>query len=258
MIPGLGALWDKAYDAFAARRHRVSELLGMGICGIPQEEEDSAHEKNTANSIEVPPFSRLKRRITASFREILVFIVFAAMIVQTAKANPLPISASIPQNKSLIAVATWPRMLATWNLLAPEPPKEDGAFVIDAQTKNGRSIDLLTAKEPALSPASRHGHNMGQLWNDYIDRIREKDMLPFQKAFRDFLGKGGIAYFTPDPADPIVGYDAYWIVTPIAEPGSAAPSEDGKREKLWSHARGGKLAAETKTPSVRPGFVKPQ
>ncbi len=257
LIPGLSGLFDKLYDAFATRRHRVSELLGMGVCGVPQEE-DGASPDDSANSIEVAPFTQQIRRLRAGLREILAAIVFAAMIVQSAAANPLPISASIPQNKTLIAVATWPRMLAKWNVLSPEPPRENSAFVIDAQTKNGLALDLLTGKEPALSPALRRGHNMGQLWTDFFDRMREKDMLLFQKAFRDFLGKGGIAYFPANPADPLIGYDAYWIVTPIPEPGAPKPTEDGKREKLWTHARGGKLSAESKAPQVRPGLIQPK
>lgn len=259
-IPGLSILWDKYYDAIATRRHRISELVGLGVCGVSDAMDSSGEtantEENNSNSNKVPPFTRLVRTLTGGLREAAVLVLFAAAVVQTAQANPLPISASIPPNKTLVAVATWPRMLAAWNLLAPEPPKEDGAFVVDAQTKSGRSIDLLTGLEPAGNPAARRGHNLGQLWSDFIDRIREKDNLAFQRAFRDYLGKGGLKYSPPKPDDPLFGYDTYWITTPIPAPGEAPATEDGQREKLWTHGRGGKWSADNKTPIIRPGFIK--
>lgn len=35
-LPVLGWLFGLAYDAFAARRHRISAALGMGVCGLEE------------------------------------------------------------------------------------------------------------------------------------------------------------------------------------------------------------------------------
>jgi hypothetical protein len=114
----------------------------------------------------------------------------------------------------------------------------------------------MTGAPPVFEPEQRRGKGMGQLWNDYIDRIRESEYLPFQRAFKDYLVKG-YPRWRPEPADPITGYDAYWITSPIPPPGEKRAAGETKREKLFTHARGGRIQTERLPTLARPDGRRP-
>jgi predicted DCC family thiol-disulfide oxidoreductase YuxK len=244
-LPGVSALMNASYDAFAKRRFAVSALLGMSECGIPLPEEEAPEPKKVA------PAARTLHFVTGTVREALVAIVFVAMLTQTAHSNHIA-GVHLPQGRFLAAVAGWPRMLAKWDVMAPAPPKVDVAYVIDGQTKGGRSVDPITRREPVMDLAAMRGTGMGQLWADYLDRIHSKEWADFQRAFRDYLGKGGALGATLEdiPADDqITGYDAYWLSSDIPAPGE--PRGTTAKEKLFTHSRGGRLNAGDR-PQIRP------
>jgi predicted DCC family thiol-disulfide oxidoreductase YuxK len=258
-IPGLSHLADILYDVVGKRRTRISELFGLAACGVPlPEDEAQAAGTEPPDPGEVAPAVKVLRTVTGGVREVAVFAVLVAMLAQTGKANALPRALVIPQWKPLQSIAAWPRMLARWDVLAPAPPLEDGMLVVDAQTKAGQSIDLLTNKEPVLDPTNVRGTNLGQLWMDYLYRIRQKEWEPYQKAFRDYLAKGGPNGPERAPEAQATGFDAYWVTDKTPPPGSAPdfPREPG-RVKLFTHSRGGKLGAE-RVPLLRPDVTRPQ
>lgn len=244
-LPGIAQLLDFFYDRFAARRMDVSVAVGMAACGIPQAEAQDALEEEPA---EVPPATRARRLLTGAVREFGVAFLFLAALAQTAKENPLPFS--LPQPRPFVAAVTWPRMLARWDLLVP-PPAEDGAFVIDGQTRKGASVDPLTGAEPVFEPERLAGRRLGQLWNDYLYRVHLKEWEPYQKAFRDYLAKGGPALEGRPSDEQLAGFDAYWIKYTIAPPGAAPARTAAAREKLFTHSRGGRLGLD-KLPILRP------
>jgi hypothetical protein len=254
-LPGISHALDRLYDAVAVRRHTISASLGLGACGITPPPAPGSEGREILAS--APPSTRLRRTITGAIRDLAVMAMFAAMLAQTAKWNPVPASLVIPQGKALAAIAMWPRMLAKWNILAPAPPLEDSAFVVDAVTKSNVSIDPMTGAPPAFEPDERRAASMGQLWNDYLERIRDKEWLAFQKAFRDYLAKGQPKW-TPQPPDPITGFDAYWVTAPSPPPGGARPEGTASREKLFTHSRGGRLQMDKVPPLVRPDVRRPQ
>ncbi|MGK4008640.1 DCC1-like thiol-disulfide oxidoreductase family protein [Sorangium sp. So ce1036] len=250
-LPGVSHLLDAAYELVATRRHRISALLGKQACGIPLP--DEAHADGSGAEDDAPagpaPAARTARAVAGSLREAAVLVVLAAMIAQTAKENPLPGAAAIPQGKVLAAVASWPRMLARWDVLAPEPPRSNGLVVIDGQTRASQPIDPLTGEEPGLDPAGHPAAGLGQLWTDYLDRIRRPAWSGFQRAFRDYLAKGGPLSEGGKRDNALSGFDVYWIAAPIPAPGEPPPgSDDIEREKVMSHSRGG-----TKRLNVGPG-----
>lgn len=255
LIPGISHAVDAVYDRIAAHRHNISALLGLGSCGLTPPPAPDAKLSAEAPP-EVPGWTRVKRALSGGVREIAALAIFVAMLAQTAKVNPVPASLAIPQGKTLEAIAIWPRMLAKWDLLA-DPPLEDSAFVVDAQTKAGVSVDPMTGVAPVFEPDERRGKGMGQLWNDYLDRIRLNEWLPFQRAFKDYLVKGYPAW-RPEPADPLTGFDAYWVTAPSPPPGGKRAAEPAKREKLFTHSRGGRLQAEKIPALVRPDTRRPQ
>jgi predicted DCC family thiol-disulfide oxidoreductase YuxK len=246
-LPGVVQLLGVMYDLVATRRQRISVAMGKGACGIegPHAEEPAAPE------LAAPaPSTRLRRGLTGAARDLAALVLLAAAVAQTTAANDLPWQ--VPQPKWLAAVAAWPRMLAQWNVLAT-PPAEDEVFVVDAQTRGGRSIDPLTGSEPVLDPGAMRGTGLGQLWNDYLDRIRQREWNEYQRAFRDYLAKGGPGWDEQQGDNQIVGLDAYWVKQPIPEPGQPRPDGLSARDKVFTQSRGGRLnAAKSGLPLLRP------
>jgi predicted DCC family thiol-disulfide oxidoreductase YuxK len=272
-LPGISHALDALYDVVAARRQRISVLMGKEACSIDDarpagDEGDEAEADEGAprsrpvaqpapgTTDAVSPARRTVRLVLGSLRELAAAVVLASMLAQTATANPVPKAVTLPQTRLLAAVASWPRMLARWDLMAPEPPRETGMLVIDGQTRSQQAVDPMTGREPQPDLKARGPMGMGQPWADYVDRIRRKEWSEFQKAFREYLSKGGPAWPREPRETQITGYDAYWITVPIPPPGAAAAGE-GTREKLFSHSRGGAGNLElNRLPLVKPGTRK--
>jgi hypothetical protein len=241
--------------------------MGKAACGIeppPAETEgetEGAHGYRSAGpagpeAIEVAPATRALRFATGSIREVLAAVMLWAMLAQTTQVNPLPWK--IGQPRALAAVAAWPRMLARWDVLAPEPPREDEVFAVDGQTRGGRSVDPLTGREPAFDPGAMRGTRLGQLWNDYLTRIHQREWFEFQRAFRDYLGKGGPALEGKTGDDQLIGLDAYWIKQHIPEPGKEREPGLSAREKIFTQSRGGRLQMDKVLPLLKPEVIPRQ
>lgn len=261
-VPGISHGMDALYNLVARRRQDISVLIGEPACGIELPDEDDVVAQNGAGEAAqdgaagVPAGVRAARFATGSLRELSALVVLAAMIAQTAKENPLPGAGVITQGKALAAVASWPRMLAKWDIMAPEPPRANGMMVVDAQTRGSQEIELLTGKAPELAPGERGRPGLGQLWSDYLDRIRRKEWSDFQRAFRDYLAKGGPEASRTGTNPLVSGYDAYWIAAPIPAPGADASGEIEK-EKLFTHSRGGMGRFNLQRgPSIPPGLMR--
>ena len=76
------------------------------------------------------------------------------------------------------------------------------------------------------------GTGLGQLWNDYLDRIITAASGRTTSAPSATTSTGAGPPGEPkDGDDPIVGYDGWWIKQPIPRPGSRArprPSRGGR------------------------------
>ena len=255
-LPGVVQLLGVIYDFIAARRIRISVAMGKAACGIPALVEPGAPEAPAPDVIEpVAPATRLRRGVQGALRDLAVAVIFTAMLAQTGHENAL--GWKLPRPGWLAAVATWPRMMARWDLLA-SPPTEDEVVVIDAQTKSGGSIDPLTAREPEWNPGAMRGTGLGQLWNDYLYRLHDPQWLDFQRAFRDYIGRGGPRVSDPPGDNQIMGLDAYWIKQPIPRPGEPREAAVSGREKMFTHSRGGRGGLEKTLPLLRPELIKPR
>lgn len=257
-IPGISHLLDVLYNFVATHRQNISLLMGKEACGItPPHVLDAADAAAAAagptTEEEVAPAIRTARLATGFLRELAVGVVFAAMLAQTSVQNQL--GYKLAQPRWLAAVAVWPRMMARWDVLTPEPPKDDELLVIDAQTRSGRSLDTLTGKDPVFEPGAMRGTGLGQLWGDYTTRMHDKEWIDFQRAFRDYLAKGGPNWDEKTGDDQVVGLDAYWAKQPIPPPGTPRAPEAATKEKMFTHSRGGKLGGAADkgiTPLLRP------
>jgi predicted DCC family thiol-disulfide oxidoreductase YuxK len=264
-LPGVVHLLGALYDVVAARRQRISVLMGKEACGIPaagggREEQgepsstgyrDAPAQKLSQRAL-VPPSTRLRRGALGLLRELVVAVVFWAMLAQTTNAND--VGKKLLQPGWLAAVAAWPRMMARWDVLTPAPPTEDEVFVADGQTKGGRSVDPLTGKEPEFDPGAMRGTRLGQLWNDYLTRIHQREWFDFQRAFRDYISKGGANWEPTNPDDQLVGLDAYWVKQPIPPPGEPRAAAVSARDKIFTQSRGGR-GLEHMLPLIRPELL---
>lgn len=250
-LPGLAQLLDALYDAVAARRQRISVAMGKEACGIERPEDD-APASGEAAPIEASPARRAARNVAAAARELAAALVLAAVLAQTARVNPVPQAlAEVPQGRVLAAITSWPRMMGRWDLLAPEPPRVNATVVVDARNRTDQAIDPFTGAPAQVDLAARGPLHLGQMWADYLDRIQRPEYEPYQRAFRDYLGKGGVLR-SRTGTDPLLsGLDAYWVVRPIPPPGGA-DAGPGEREKLFSHGRGGLGAGMEQVPLTRP------
>ncbi|WP_438016812.1 DCC1-like thiol-disulfide oxidoreductase family protein [Sorangium sp. So ce315] len=256
-LPGISHGLDVLYEVVATRRHRISVLLGKQACGIPLFDESHADGDDEGAAPGRPaPAVRTARLALGSLREAAVLVVLAAMLAQTAKENPLPGAGAIPQGPVLAGVASWPRMLGRWDVMAPEPPRINGLFVIDGQTRASQPIDPLTGEEPRLLPAEQQGTRLGQLWTDYLDRVRRPEWVDFQRAFRDYVAKGGPLSADGKREAALSGFDAYWVSAPIPAPGEAASGEVA-RDKVFSHSRGGTGRLVDGVPTLPSGRLRP-
>jgi hypothetical protein len=103
-----------------------------------------------------------------------------------------------------------------------------------------------------LDPGAMRGSGLAQVWNDYLTRIHQKEWIDFQRAFKDYLVKGGPKWDVASGDGQLVGYDAYWIKQPIPKPGEPRDAHQITREKLWTQSRGGRLGVEKLMPLIRP------
>ncbi|WP_437633989.1 DCC1-like thiol-disulfide oxidoreductase family protein [Sorangium sp. So ce854] len=256
-LPGISHVLDVLYEVVATRRHHISVLLGKQACGIPLFDESHADGDDEGAAPGRPaPAVRTARLALGALREAAVLVVLAAMLAQTARENPLPGAGAIPQGPVLAGVASWPRMLARWDVMAPEPPRSNALFVIDGQTRASQPIDPLTGEEPRLEPAGQQGTRLGQLWTDYLDRIRRPEWVDFQRAFRDYVAKGGPLSADGKREAALSGFDAYWVSAPIPAPGEAASGEVA-RDKVFSHSRGGTGRLVDGVPTLPSGRLRP-
>jgi predicted DCC family thiol-disulfide oxidoreductase YuxK len=254
-LPGIVQLLGVKYDFIATRRQRISVAMGLAACGVtPPADESEAPEH--APSVTVAPAIRLRRGVTGLVREASAIVLFSAAVTQTAQVNDLP-WVKPPQPKWLASVVAWPRMLAKWDVLA-SVPTDDEVFVVDAQTKGGKSVDPFTGKEPVMVPGHLRGNGLSQPWNDFLWRVHQREWVEYQRSFRDYLVKGG-PYWSGEGDEAIAGFDAYWVKQPIPAPGTPRDDAQVSREKFMSHGRGGKLGAppaRVTPPIVRPDLPK--
>jgi predicted DCC family thiol-disulfide oxidoreductase YuxK len=213
-LPGLRSLARLAYDAFAARRHLVSSLLGYGACGLPRPQgETSARAPKALRPPLLGPWPTYLRESLA-----LLFVVAlgSQVLVENRK---VPRFLKFPQPLLLASLAQYPRFFQGWSMFAPIPPGDDGKIVVDAETADGRHIDPLTGGGPVLLelPSLQEGGLMTQLWYELHDRLRRDANARYREYFQNWLINWHVIEGRP-ATDRIVSFKAYWVWRPTQPP----------------------------------------
>jgi predicted DCC family thiol-disulfide oxidoreductase YuxK len=247
-LPGIVHVGRRLYLRLARRRLDISVALGMGACG-------AALANGVASRVESDaaptPTQRLLRggRLVAS--SALALALLAGIVAQTEHACALPFETGLGQRPRWRAVALWARITADWGIFAPEPPRDNGAFVIDGETRGGDPIDVLSGTPPDVELRHPERVRHGQLWADYSARIQLEENARYRTELRRFLGKGGQADPTRPASQHMGAYEALWVSVPIPPPGEPRTGEVTRTRLITHGAKGtGRLGGGLRSPPL--------
>jgi hypothetical protein len=186
-------------DAMSARREGIARFFGLTLAAQGEEEIDAPS-----------PLRKKGRRFLHGTHELLVVYLAICAIFQAIaenKAIPEKFRPSLP--KVMLATLIYPRMFQGWGMFAPNPITDDGVLTIDAITVDGRHIDPLTGKDPVLDLTVVRGMGLGQIPQDYANRIRLDRNKVYRQGLKEYLQRWHLE--TGNPNDEIVSFDAYWV-----------------------------------------------
>src|SRR5262249_6422690 len=122
-----------------------------------------------------------------------------------------------------------PRLREGWSMFAPEVPKKDLFFFVDAVTVDGRHVDPInelasrTAALPVQTIPERLG--MDASWGDYSLRVVELE--EYQPALAEFIRN--YHRRTGREHDRIVSFEVWLMEDESPQPGSQEPTNVRKR-----------------------------
>src|SRR5262249_11064516 len=228
-LPGVSALANAAYDAFARNRTRISTWFGLAACGVPGAAPLVAPER--------PPtplraWLRARRPVA---REVGIAFVFVILAAEVSVANPsIPRALRFEHRPDwMVAAVMYPHIFEGWSLFSPEAPLSDETVVVDAVTRDGRHGDPYNeggrrvSSPPGESVPVGLGHD--SFWCDYTLRI--PDAPQYHQALLEWLLR--YPERTGREKDTLVRFDAYVIWQDSPKPGTPqVPSNIRKRRFL--------------------------
>jgi Vitamin K-dependent gamma-carboxylase len=210
-------LAEKCLDYLVRRRDVVARAWGLG-----------RSTGSRATSSEPAPLVERLGRLRVGLREVLVGWFFFCAISQTVNENKaVPQFLKIPQPWIVQATIGYPRMYQGWGMFAPNPISDDGSVSIDAITSDGRHVDPFTGEAPDLNLSDAKSLGLGQIRQDYWNRIRFDRNKVFRQGLREYLLRWHEE--TGRPQDELVAFDVYWLRDQCPLPGQTQPY---KHEKI--------------------------
>ena len=159
-------------------------------------------------------------RVTA--RETLVAYLATCAFFQMMNENKCFPPQLHPRMPPYMAAATgYPRMFQGWGMFAANPITDDGSMVVDAITIDGRHIDPFTGKEPLRDLLHARGLGLGQIRQDYWNRLRLERNKVYRPGLKDYLNRWHEV--TGRPEDELVSFDVYWLRDQCPKPGEYEP-----------------------------------
>lgn len=199
----------------ARRRDEIARFFGLG-----------ARPKRAAVAQAAASPSPLAEKVARGrviAREALITYLGLCAVSQVLNENKsVPAFLKHTQPKFVQATIVYPRLLQGWGMFAPNPITEDGSISVDAITVDGRHIDPFTGLPPDLNLSDARGLGLGQIQQDYFNRIRlDRNKVYRRPGLQDYL----LRYHerTGRPEDEIVAFDVYWVRDQCPKPGESAP-----------------------------------
>jgi hypothetical protein len=194
--------------SFASRR-RVALARYLGLAIPPRGRET------------VKSWSPLRLRLwngSLYLREtLLVWVAICSVLQAIVENKAVPAWARPKMPGVMSATLVYPRMFQGWGMFAPNPITDDGSVSIDAITLDGRHVDPFTGQLPDLDISDSRGLALGQIRQDYFNRIRLDRNKVFRQPLQDYLRNWHKE--TGHPEDELVAFDVYWVRAMCPPPG---------------------------------------
>ncbi|MCK6593436.1 MAG: hypothetical protein L6Q76_38245, partial [Polyangiaceae bacterium] len=141
--------------------------------------------------------------------------------VRENKRVPEWVKKLVEQPQFMQATIQYPRIFQGWGMFAPNPITDDGSLTVEAWTVDGRRVDPFTGEEPDLDLTDARGLGLGQIRQDYFNRIRLDRNKVFRQGLKEYLLKWHLE--TGRPEDEIVGFNVFWVRDQCPRPGQKQP-----------------------------------
>jgi hypothetical protein len=178
----------------------------------------------------VKPWSPLRQRLwngSLYLREtLLVWVAICSVLQAIAENKAVPTWARPKMPGVMSATLIYPRMFQGWGMFAPNPITDDGSVSIDAITIDGRHVDPFTGQAPDLDISDSRGLGLGQIRQDYFNRIRLDRNKVFRQGLQDYLRNWHKE--TGRAQDELVAFDVYWVRAMCPPPGQKAAYNNEK------------------------------
>ncbi len=229
-LPGVRALADRAYDAFARNRTAISGWFGLAACGVPV----AAGTATAATANPETPLRAWFREQTPFLREFAVAVVFVVLAAEVSIANPAvpPALRFTHRPQWMVAAIMYPHIFEGWSLFSPDAPLTDETIYVDAVTRDGRHVDPYNeigsrvADIPIDRVPVRLGHS--SFWCDFTLRIPDAGV--FHQAFIEWILR--YPERTGHPNDAITKFEAYVVEQQSPKPGESEPTGFHQRRFL--------------------------
>lgn len=210
------------FGFISRRRAGVARFFGLAIPPGGSEE-----------SSEPAPLGQKIARARAYVREALIVYLSICAFWQVLAENknvphvreskhvPAWVKKLVEQPQFMQATIQYPRIFQGWGMFAPNPITDDGSLTVEAWTLGGQRVDPFTGEEPDLDLTDARGLGLGQIRQDYFNRIRLDRNKVFRQGLKEYLLRWHLE--TGRPEDEIVGFNVFWVRDQCPKPGQKQP-----------------------------------
>ncbi len=184
-LPGIRAISDLGYRLVASNRTRISRLLGMNACSVPQpgaaktQLDDGSPVNESAAAVQ-PGWSALWSNLLAA--AIMVSVLCGMYYRNLVPIMQWSVDPSTPLNRVGLFVMEGTYLTMSeqyWNMFAPDAPTVDTWWVAEATLEDGRRIDLFNGGQPCnkLRQPRRWETPITSVWGNYLRHAAAQGMM---------------------------------------------------------------------------------
>jgi hypothetical protein len=172
------------------------------------------------------------RRIARFVREATIALLILISATEVAQDNrALRHFVQVQQPPPFGTFIAYSRMIQSWNMFAPDAPREDGMLVLDAVMQSGEHIDPFTGRAPDFELGVFHPVPESVMQCDYFFAMRVGNER-YRGQLTNYLMRWHTLHGRPD-RQRIVKFDVWWTTHSSPEMGSTKPGEV-RREIIFS------------------------
>jgi hypothetical protein len=175
----------------------------------PPAPSDAAADRPVAKA-QRSPLGKRAHKWTRRARELALvwlFICAVSQVINENKSIPKPIKHKQP--KVMMVTVQYLRIFQGWGMFAPNPIRDDGTVAVDAITSDGRHVDPFTGTTPDLNISDARGLGLGQIPQDYFNRIRLDRNRNYRRPLEDWIRR--YHKRTGRAEDEVVFFNVYWL-----------------------------------------------